>query len=395
MIKFTLRHNLIYPSQLILWYFLRQLLIYFINASFDFKNSLALTPLMFTGELLGGGIIHLYLKKNYQNKKDKEKKPQHFMSIELLRYEEEDEDQKFIPLDNRRKIILLMFFCSFFDAIQFLLWTSYIPKFHGLSASLVSRMSSISTIFCSLFYIYVLKLPIFRHQKLSLCITALCLIIIIIFEFVFQKIDIFLTYSEFVDALIFIIITPIFESFINSTEKYLYEYDYMDPFVVLMYEGLFGFILSFLFFLEGDYFHDVADVNQQNSIGMFILFLFLLFVYIILSAGMNIFRVVTNKIYSPMTKTLTNYIMNPIFLFYYYGAQHDFEKDGKLNVPYFIINFFLSLIISFFGCVYNEFIVLFICGLENDTHYQISKRAILNVQEGLIKMDDISEIELN
>ena len=145
----------------------------------------------------------------------------------------------------------------------------------------------------------------------------------------------------------------------------------MDPFVVLMYEGLFGFILSFLFFLEGDYFHDVADVNKQNSIGMFILFLFLLFVYIILSAGMNIFRVVTNKIYSPMTKTLTNYIMNPIFLFYYYGAQQDFEKDGKLNVPYFIINFFLSLIISFFCCVYNEFIVLFICGLENDKHYQI------------------------
>ena len=112
------------------------------------------------------------------------------------------------------------------------------------------------------------------------------------------------------------------------------------------------------------------------------LFIFLLFAYIILSAGKNIFRVVTNKIYSPMAESLTNFFINPLYLpHYYFSTSHDF------NVPYFTINLILSLIISFFGCVYSEFIILLFCGLEKETYYQISKRSNLN------KTTELSRIE--
>ena len=33
------------------------------------------------------------------------------------------------------------------------------------------------------------------------------------------------------------------------------------------------------------------------------------------------------------------------------------------------------MILSFFGGVYNEFIILFCCGLERDTHNQVIQRA--------------------
>ena len=36
-----------------------------------------------------------------------------------------------------------------------------------------------------------------------------------------------------------IIVSQIYVSCTDSIEKYLVEYDYMDPFVVLMYEGIF------------------------------------------------------------------------------------------------------------------------------------------------------------
>ena len=119
----------------------------------------------------------------------------------------------------------------------------------------------------------------------------------------------------------------------------------------------------------------------------------LIVVFIILSGGKNLFRIVTTKIYSPMVTTLLDYVLNPIYLIYYYGALGDFKKeDGKLDVAYFTINIIISLIISFFGCVYNEFIILFFCGLEVDTHDQVSKRAnikaILETKVELIKIDD-------
>ena len=35
----------------------------------------------------------------------------------------------------------------------------------------------------------------------------------------------------------------------------------------------------------------------------------------------------------------------------------------------------IALIVSFFGCVFNEFLVLSFCGLDHETHYSVSRRA--------------------
>ena len=166
-----------------------------------------------------------------------------------------------------------------------------------------------------------------------------------------------------------------FLALMDSTEKYLYEYDYINPFIVLMYEGLFGFFLSFLFFFVPGYLDDIGVIYRDNTGGEFSFFIFLLFLYIVLCGGKNLFRVVTIKIYSPLTKSLTDYFLNPIYIVYHVGALKDFFTDEKMNIPYFTINLVLSLIISFFGCVYSEFIIVHLFGLEKDTFHQISKRA--------------------
>ena len=92
-----------------------------------------------------------------------------------------------------------------------------------------------------------------------------------------------------------------------------------------------------------------------------------------------------------MAQSLSEYFLNPLYILYYFGALNDFTHDGKMNIPYFTLNLILSIIISFFGCVYNEFIILLFCGLQKNTYDQISKRSII-INSGLLKrgVDDIN-----
>ena len=83
-----------------------------------------------------------------------------------------------------------------------------------------------------------------------------------------------------------------------------------------------------------------------------------------------------------------------LYFLYYHAILKDFRTNGKTNLIYLILNFILGFIVSFFGCVYNEFIILFCCGLDHDTHYQITKRANANLEMELSKLNiDIDKSE--
>ena len=385
MIKFELRRNLIYPLQYLIWTLARDFLTMFIKFLFNFTDSYAYIPFMFLGEIFLGGLFHLYLKKIMPKKSDN--KEQYFMAIKLIKNEEDDSDY-FAPLDSKVKIIILIFFASVFDAISFLLDAVITPKFKSLSASLSMRLYGFATISASFTYVYALKLPLFRHHKFSLSVIGFCLIVVIISEYFFQTMDLTMNYLKLTMAIVNIIISQILISCQDSIEKYLFEYNYMNPFVVLMYEGLFGFLLTFFFFFLPEYFQDVNKI-YKNKDKNFALFIFLLIVYMILSGLKNIFRVVTIKIYSPMAKMLTDYIINPLYFPYYCYVLDDFKDKKKiLNVGYITLNCIVAFIISFFGCVYDEFIILFCCKLEHDTHHQISKRSENNFLMELMKYDE-------
>ena len=392
MIKFAIRRNFIYILLYIILSFLRNLLIIFMDIIFNFNNSYIYIQIMFLGELFGGTITYFYQKKYNTVKKDGTK-DQYFMSIKLIKTEVTDDDY-FSPLDSKIKIIFLILLLSLFDTVEFILVNIYLPRFINLSPSLYARLYGIATISAFVFYIYALKLPVFRHHKFSLFIISICLLIIIATEFYFQKFDIFLSYEQLGIAITFIAISQILCSCMDSIEKYLLEYDYMNPFIVLMYEGFFGFFISFIVFIDCNYFHDIALIYKNYSSGKFVLFIFLLIIYMILSAGKKLYRIFVTKIYNPMVKTLQDYLLNPIYLIYYFGAQKDFMKNKELDIAYFILNIIISLIISFFGCIYNEFIILFFCDLERDTHDQISKRAEIKIKDAsfeLFGLDDFDE----
>ena len=215
-------------------------------------------------------------------------------------------------------------------------------------------------------------------------IIGSCLLIIIITEIIFQEINIFLTFFQFFSALIITLLIQLFYAIIQTNEKYLYEYKNLSPFLILMLEGLFGFILTLIYCIFYKTYTDIIEFYQNNSSSEFTFLIIGCILYIILSGGKNLFRVVTTKIINPMTTSFIDYILNPFYIILYFITLNDFISNGKRNYAQFIINLILSCIITFCGGIFNEFIIIFCCRLEFDTHKEVISRSCTNYSENQI-----------
>ena len=107
----------------------------------------------------------------------------------------------------------------------------------------------------------------------------------------------------------------IFLAYISSndcTERYLAFYNYLNPFLILMVEGIFEIIMSIFISIGNDPFKGIIDAYNKINAGKFVLLIFLLIIYFLLSAITNIYKVYCNVIYTPMARSLTEYFLNPI-----------------------------------------------------------------------------------
>ena len=228
-------------------------------------------------------------------------------------------------------------------------------------------------------------------------LIGICISFIIVTEFIFQEINIFLSYSQLILALVIILIVQFISALEDSIEKYLIEYNQLDPFFILSFEGLFGFVFTLIYGLFNNILIEIIQLRNNRTISEFTLLILALALFMILSGGNNTFRLLTLKIYSPMTSTFMRYILNHIYIIYYFIFENDFISNGKRNYTYFIINLVLSLIMPFCGCVYNEFFILLCFGLERDTYYQVTWRSInedeINSLNGLISQENDQESE--
>ena len=75
----------------------------------------------------------------------------------------------------------------------------------------------------------------------------------------------------------------------------------------------------------------------------------------------------TIKFYSPMTRSITEAIFDPFLIGY--------KLFDYIIWPFYWVNMVCLIIMVFFSLVFNEFIIIYCCGLEYDTHLEIIKRA--------------------
>ena len=90
-------------------------------------------------------------------------------------------------------------------------------------------------------------------------------------------------------------------SFSDCIEKYLVDYNYMNPFLILMLEGVFQLIMGALSIIKIDPFKPFEKIKKLNNKTLFI-FLFIL--YTLLQVIVNIYRIYCNVVYTPMARSL-------------------------------------------------------------------------------------------
>ena len=287
--------------------------------------------------------------------------------------------------DSIFKIALLIFFSASFDFIEFVIATFYIPKFSIVSPTAEYRFGGIIIIIGALICHFNLRIKILKHQFYSLIIMGICLTTTTPPEIIYRGKGV--SFGDFCFAHMLVIGYLIFVPFTDIIEKYLLEFNYVNPYLILMSEAIFGFILISIYSSSDDPFKEIKILYKEKTTGEFLLLIFLLFLYFAFSAGVNIYKILVNGLYSPMAKTLAVYILNPFLYIYYFIIENDFISDGERDYFYFIINIIIAVIISFFGFVFNEFIVLSFRGLDYETHFSISNRAL-----NLEKIEDLKLI---
>ena len=195
-IGFSSRPNLKHPIQYYIYSFLWDIETTLLKTYLAYNDSLMFTPLMFIGEFFAGLIVFLYQKKFVNKTLLEVESTDKYMNLELIKTEKSVK-----KIDTIKKMIFLLFCCAYFDFTQFLFSISN-HKFINISGSIDSRFGGILLIIVSVLYYYGLKLPIMRHQVFCLIIIGIFSLIMIILEFIFQEINIFLSYSEFFVALL-------------------------------------------------------------------------------------------------------------------------------------------------------------------------------------------------
>ena len=366
MIKFTGRRNIIYIIQLILWSTLRSIDKDVLSKVFNFSYSSIFTVLMFFGEFSSGSIVY-----KYQSKYLRRKENSGFIAKIIKNISSNKKRNK----PSKLKIYTLLLFATFFDFVEFIITTFYLQKLTSISYSFDSRCNSFLAICNAFAYRYLLKFNIFKHQIFSLIIISTCFIIVIASEYAFQNINEIFTYGEFTLSLGLILVEYFYLSMMDTIDKYLLEFDSVDPFYIIRFEGLVGTFLGILFCFVENPLPALNNIYNSKSTGLFILFLFLLFLFYLFSATRNAFRIMVSKLYSPMVLTLSDYFFNPLYLIINY-IEGDFKSKNGQNTFYFVLNLIVSLLNTFSTVIFNEFIVLFCCGLEHNTYYQISERSM-------------------
>ena len=392
MLKFGFRNNNFYPLMLLLFIFLRICVDKIIKAHPYKKNvDFIISFLIFFSQSLIGALIYLYYyckKKIIFPKNTKiDKKGNRIGSISLII------NQSYQSNVSNWKKYSLIFFASFFNFVGSIIRSADVINFgkeEENNSQLEIRIRSNQIIISSLLCYFTLRLTIYKHQKLSLIVISVFLLFLIIIELIIAS-----SVRNKILCMLICIMSCLSRAFLDVTEKYLFDYDYINILSMLIFEGLIGVVLFIIFFFVNKpyQYHGKSILREMSQFNWnLVSFILLIIAYTVISGFRNAYRVTTNKYYSPMSRALFESTLDP-FLFLYNFLTFNNRDGGSGKWIYFSLVLFSLLVIAFFSLVYNDFIILYCYGLEHNTYSEINRRINLDKDQRLLSED--SQIDEN
>ena len=373
MLKFGFRNKNFYPLMLLLFIFLRKCL-EIILSYHPYKDNIdfIISFLIFFSQSLIGFIIYLfYFKRN----KDEVKTAQIQISPTKIGKIILIENKTYISNDSKLKKICLIIFASIFNFIGTIIRSDDAVNFgkkEENNSLLEVRVRGLQIIIACLLCYFSIRIAIYRHQKFSIIIISIFLLFILIIELYISE--------KVINKILAILICTLscsFRAILDVTEKYLFDFNYINVLKMLIYEGIIGVFLFIFYYLSNDTYQKQGKNILKNMSDFdlsFVYFIILIILYIIISGLRNSYRVTTNKYYSPMSRALFESTLDPFVFLYYTLIYKDKDKYGGGYWIYFGLILFFLVIIAFFSLVYNDFIILYCFGLEHNTYHEITGR---------------------
>lgn len=357
MIKFGWRDSLLYPSLFILFIFIRRIVKLILEILYpDIKLSYLMITFVFVFEL----IVASLLLWN-QNRKNKSVVKPKFLGISLIKQE-----SLLDRPDSNFKIIVLIIFSSYFSITGALSRRNVSSGNNNIYDEFHAKFRSIEIILSSIICYFTFKNKIYKHHRFTLIIIFICLIIVVAFGVLLES-----NKSTFFLNFFYTISSSFCRVFLDIVEKYLYDFDFLDIYKVMIFESIVDLIISFNYFwLEVPRREITTILTINDGLKLFYIIGFLM-LYTFFSGIKNVYRRFTVKKFTPMTRALAESILDPIFIIIGYLTT---TKKGQFDTIYFIITLICSLIMVFNSCVYNELFVLYCCDLEKNTHLAIEKQ---------------------
>ena len=371
-IKIGIRQNLLYPFLFMIYInILRIIRVAFLEITRkDYINSI-FAALTFPSNIFLGGIF-LYL----ENKENKAKREQLFENHSIQ--ERDSKEKSLRRLYFTSKIILLIFLDAYLEFIGLLRQIYYLelkpPKTNiiTLDIRIRSREIIVASIICYLTIGTQLK----RHHIVSLIIILICILSFYIFETIVQfNLEYFSSVYKFLKLQVLKVIINICRVLSDVIEKYLFEFIYFSPFKLLFLKGIMQTIFMAVFYLFNINYakKEFSNLFDKHNTLYIVFSVIALLLYFFVSGYSSIYKLYTVKMYSPMTRTLSDTVMD-VFYFIYI-SKNEKETYNIIFIPHFWATLIEIIIMLFFNLVYNEFLVLNFGGMEKDTHLEIEKRA--------------------
>lgn len=157
-------------------------------------------------------------------------------------------------------------------------------------------------IFTSILCYLTIRTKIYKHHFFSLIIISFFVILLLILEILAQ-----IKKKKYMDILweflLLQTIINICRVFSDTIEKYLLEFNFVDPFKVRMIKGIIQTLLVPLFYIFDKPREEITYLFNLKG-NKIIILVILLLIYFPISGISNIYKILTIKIYSPMTRAL-------------------------------------------------------------------------------------------
>ena len=240
-------------------------------------------------------------------------------------------------------------------------------------------------IFLFLLSKFILNMILYLHHYLSFIIYIICLIVISIIDF--TEIE----SKDSINSLLYMTIrvfSVLLYSIVNNIAKIMFFKYYYSPYLLLLIKAIIHFFFLIIFSIPL-IFVKFKDENEQEKIifsmiGIIfkdnkIIILFYI-IYLISSFFYNILNFIIIDKFSP-THTAIAFISENFAIFIINAITSDTKIDYKFGIRFVM---YILLIIA--SCIFNEFLVINICSLANNTKLFLDNKE----KNDLILIDEIN-----